>query len=408
MKLKQVMNATVIVAALGYFVDMYDLSLFGIVRISSLKALGYTDPKDLLRFGAMLYNYQMSGMIVGGIFWGILGDKRGRLTVLFGSILLYSLANIANAFVTNIETYAALRFIAGVGLAGELGAAITLVAESLPKDIRGYGTTIVATLGLCGSAAAALVGDFFPWQTAYIIGGVMGLLLLAARFKMSESGMFSSHNNASNHHKGDVRLLLQPSRLKKYLCCILIGVPIWFITGVLVTFSPEFSRALNVQGGEISVGHAVLAVSIGLALGDLASGILSQLLESRKKALMIFILFTMVLAMIYLGIPGLSSNIFYALCFLMGIGAGYWAVFVTVASEQFGTNLRSTVTTTVPNFVRGFLVLINISFSYLHISLGWEVVKSASLIGAVLFALALVSLFFLEETFGKNLDYLEQ
>ncbi|MFL5813074.1 MAG: MFS transporter [Bdellovibrionia bacterium] len=399
-----IFNTTVWVAALGYFVDMYDLSLFGIVRMPSLKAIGVTDPAQLLIQGAYLANWQMTGMMVGGVLWGILGDRRGRLSVLFGSILLYSLANIANAFVGDLTSYAALRFLAGLGLAGELGAAITLVAEVMPKEVRGYGTTIVATLGLCGSAAAGIVGDTFQWQTAYIVGGVMGLFLLVTRFKIFESGMFEKMHHAGIR-KGDVMMLFSKERFPRYLSCILIGVPIYFVTGVLISYSPEFAKAIGVTQ-PVTVARAVLFVAIGLALGDLASGLFSQYLKSRKKAVGVFLLGAFAFVCAYLTIPGMSVSVFYGLCLAMGICAGYWAVLVTIASEQFGTNLRATVTTTVPNFVRGSLVLGNLSFTAL-MARKLPIVECAMIVGGVAFCFAFIALWKLQETYGKELNYTE-
>jgi MFS family permease len=400
-----ILNTTVWVAALGYFVDMYDLSLFGIVRMPSLKALGVTDPAQLLIQGAYLANWQMVGMMVGGVLWGILGDRRGRLSVLFGSILLYSLANIANAFVGDLTSYAALRFLAGLGLAGELGAAITLVAEVMPKEVRGYGTTIVATLGLCGSAAAGLVGDSFQWQTAYIVGGVMGLLLLVTRFKIFESGMFEKMHHAGIR-KGDIRMLFSKERFPRYISCILIGVPIYFVTGILISYSPEFAKAIGITQ-PITVARATMSVAAGLALGDLASGLLSQYLKSRKKAVGAFLLGAFAFVSAYLLIPGLSVSAFYGLCFAMGVCAGYWAVLVTIASEQFGTNLRATVTTTVPNFVRGSLVLGNLIFTSL-LARHLPTTQCAMIVGGMFFLFAFGALWRLQETYGKDLNYTER
>lgn len=398
------LNTTVWVAALGYFVDMYDLSLFGIVRMPSLKAVGVTDPSQLLIQGAFLANWQMIGMMIGGVLWGVLGDRRGRLSVLFGSILLYSIANIANAFVHDLNTYAALRFLAGLGLAGELGAAITLVAEVMPKEVRGYGTTIVATLGICGSAAAGIVGDYFQWQTAYIVGGLMGICLLVTRFKIIESGMFEKLHT-SNIRKGDIRMLFSKERFGRYINCILIGVPIYFVTGILISYSPEFAKALGVTG-TVTVGRAVLFVAIGLACGDLASGLLSQYLKSRKKAVGVFLLGALAFVCAYLMVPGMNLETFYGLCFAMGLFAGYWAVLVTIASEQFGTNLRATVATTVPNFVRGSLVIGNLFFTTL-LARKLPSLQCAMIVGAICFFFAFVALWNLQETYGKDLNYTE-
>ena len=278
----QAINLTVIVAGLGYFVDMFDITLLGVIRVASLKDLGITDPKALLDAGVLLYNMQAIGMLIGGILWGILADKKGRLSVLFGSILLYSLGNIANAFAWDVNSYAFFRFITGVGLAGELGAAITIVAESLPTPLRGIGTTIVATLGLTGSMAAAFFGQKLHWQMAFLVGGIMGVALLITRLKMKESFMFH-RLEGSNISRGNLLMLLSPHRLKKFMFCIFVGSPIYFITGILMTFSPEITKALGVEG-EVTAGNALLWGSVGLAIGDLASGLLSQFLKSRKKA----------------------------------------------------------------------------------------------------------------------------
>lgn len=398
---KSVLNLTVIIAGLGYFVDLYDITLFGVVRMASLKDIGITDPAQILEHGLTIYNWQMGGMMLGGLLWGILADKRGRLSVMFASILLYSLANIANAFVTDPTSYAVCRFLGGLGLAGELGAAVTLVAESLPKDKRGLGTTIVATLGMLGILAAALVGKYLHWQYAYISGGVMGLLLLFARFKIAESHMVK---NVAKAARGKVSLLLEPTRLKKYLACIAIGVPIYFTTGILFTFAPELTAGMGLPQ-PVSAADAILYGSIGLTLGDLLSGILSQQMRSRRGAVGFCLVLGFVLMLVY-GFGGAKTReSIYLLSFLIGLTIGYWAVLVTMAAEQFGTNIRATVATSVPNFVRGSAVLAVTGFKFLKDHM--TVPSAAMLVGVVCFGLALVALFSVEETFGKDLDFEE-
>jgi MFS family permease len=400
---KQLFTTTVVVSALGYFVDIYDLILFGIVRIPSLTDLGVTG-NDLIKTGVYLLNMQMAGMLTGGIIWGVWGDKKGRLSVLFGSIFLYSAANFANAFVTSTDMYALLRFFAGVGLAGELGAAVTLVSETLPAELRGYGTAIVATVGVTGAIAAAIVGDLFSWKAAYIIGGVLGVILLIMRIKMFESGMYKAIENSGVSRGNFLKLFTSRERFFKYINCILIGLPIWFVVGVLITFSPEFGRVLQVKG-TISAGNSIMFTYIGLIFGDFASGFLSQVIHSRKKVVYIFVGLTGISILIYLFTTGLSVSMFYFVCVILGISIGYWAVFVTSASEQFGTNLRSTVTTTVPNFIRGSVVPLTLAFEYMRSSIG--MIYSALIVGIISIFIALVSLYFLEETFHKKLDYLE-
>ncbi len=397
-------NLTVLVAGLGYFVDMFDITLFGVVRVLSLKDLGITDSQELLKAGVQLYNSQMIGMMVGGLVWGVWADKRGRLSVMFGSIILYSLGNIANAYVWDVNSYTICRFITGVGLAGELGAAITLVAESLPKETRGYGTTIVATLGLLGSVTAAFVGQHISWHGAYILGGVMGLLLLVTRFKVFESGMFEK-SQSKTVERGNLMMLLKKGRFLKYIKCILIGIPIYFITGVLFTFAPELTQSLEVHG-TVSAGNTLLYGSIGLACGDFISGLLSQFLKSRNKAIIFCLFSAFVLILVYLNARGLTPEGIYLICFLLGSLAGYWAVLVTVAAEQFGTNIRGTVATTVPNFVRGSAAAVVSLFAYLktdYVSAD----RAALIVGIVFFVLALASVWTLNETYGKDLDYIE-
>lgn len=394
---------TVLVAALGYFVDIYDLLLFGIVRVPSLKALGI--PEDqMLSVGVSLLNHQMAGMLVGGIVWGVIGDLRGRKSVLFGSILLYSLANIANAFVPNAEVYAYLRFFAGVGLAGELGAAITLVSEVMHKETRGIGTTIVASVGILGAVVASLIGDFFSWQVAYLVGGGMGLALLMLRAGLLESGMFKSMEGQELSRGHFHQLFLSRERFGRYVCCILIGVPIWFVIGILITFAPELSKELSVDG-IITGSKSIMWSYVGLSLGDLSAGLLSQKLKSRKKAVLLFLLATLILVFVYVMQKSPSVLSFYSICWCLGFAAGYWAVFVTIGAEQFGTNIRATVATTVPNFVRGSVVPVTLSFQALREPLG--ALNAVVVVGTTVIAVALIALYFLKETYGKDLDYFE-
>ena len=401
---RDVLNLTVIISALGYFVDIYDLVLFSIVRMSSLRDLGVPEAQ-LLDVGVRLLNMQMTGMLIGGIIWGVLGDKLGRVSVLFGSILMYSLANIANGMVTNVDAYAWLRLIAGIGLAGELGAAITLVSESLPKESRGIGTSVVAAVGVSGALLAATVGKYFSWRVAYIVGGGLGLTLLLLRIQMLESGMFHKVKSEENVRRGDVRMLVTNlERFGRYVDCILIGIPLWFVIGILVTFSPEICKELGATG-PVSAGDGIFWAYSGLVVGDILSGIVSQWLKSRKTTLWVFQLTSAVIVGIFLFSREMSPSYYYALCFLMGISVGYWAIFVTVAAEQFGTNLRATVATTVPNFVRGSVVLVTTAFTYLKIHVG--TVQSALTVGMVCYLVGLMAIRRIQESFGRDLNYLE-
>ena len=399
----QALNLTVLVAGLGYFVDMFDITIFGVVRVASLKALGLSSPQELLDAGIYIYNVGIYGLMLGGIIWGITGDKKGRLSVLFGSILLYSLGNIFNAFVKDIHGYALCRFISGIGLAGELGAAITLVSESLPKNLRGVGTTIVATLGLTGSVVASYVGQILDWKTSYLLGGGMGLALLATRFHMRESTLFM--HSSTHHSKSSLFLLFKPKRFYKYFLCICLGVPIYFITGILFTFSPEITAAIGIDG-QVTAGNALLFGTIGLTIGDLLSGLVSQILTSRKLAVACSLALATLCGSIYLLGHGLQPSAIYALCFLLGIAAGYWAVLVTIAAEQFGTNMRATVATTVPNFVRGSAALSMQGF--LFFKSHFNVAHAALLVGMCCLTIAIAALVQLKETFGISLDFYEE
>ena len=400
-------SAIVVVAALGYFVDIYDLVLFSIIRVDSLKGIGITDPAAITAQGLHLLSMQMWGMLLGGILWGVLGDKKGRLSVLFGSILLYSLANIANGFVQNVDQYAWLRLIAGVGLAGELGAGITLVSESLPKEKRGYGTMIVASVGVSGAMVAYLVGQEFGWRNAYFIGGALGLGLLALRAGVFESGMFENTRSTDVARGNFLSLFSNGARFYKYLRCLLVGVPFWFLVGILITLAPEFGKYFGLQG-PVTGGLSIFWCYFGLTLGDFTSGGLSQLFKSRNRTLQIFIAATAVMVGVYLfGLHGASTTAFYTVCFFVGYAGGFWALFVTVAAEQFGTNLRSTVATTAPNFARGATVLIVPLFQYLKAMPALGMVGAAGTIGAVLLTLAFFSASTLPETYAKDLDYVE-
>lgn len=401
--LKQLLQVPVIVAALGYLVDMYDLFLFSVVRVPSLKALN-VPTENLLTEGIRLLNYQMAGMLIGGVLWGVIADKKGRLSVLFGSIIMYSLANIGNGFVTSVDQYAILRFIAGVGLAGELGAGITLVTEVLPKEIRGYGTTLVATLGVLGAILAYFVADLFAWRISYFVGGGMGLLLLVLRFNVFESGMFKQIKDNSIEKGNIMMILTNGKRFTKYMMAILVGLPIWFVVGILITFSPEFGSAKGVEG--INAGKAVMLAFSGQVFGDIGSGLLSQYLKSRKKVIGLFILLSLAMMIGYLLIPMQDLFSFYLLCALLGFCNGYWTLFITIAAELFGTNLRATVATTVPNFVRG--ATIPLAALFVQFKPDFGVIQSGLFIGLGTSAVALIALYFLEETFTKDMNFVEK
>jgi putative MFS transporter len=404
-KTSKILSIPVLVAALGYFVDIYDLVLFSIVRKKSLIAI-HVPEIDMERVGLWLLNIQMIGMLVGGILWGMLGDKKGRLSVLFGSIIMYSIANILNAFIDNTTQYALLRFIAGVGLAGELGAGITLVSEILHKENRGWGTTIVATVGVSGALLAGIIGNNFHWTTSYLVGGCLGLILLIMRFGVFESGMYQTAKE-SEHALGSLRMLFgNKHRLFRYTKCILIGLPIWYCIGILITLSPELGKELGIQG-EITPAYSIMYCYAGVTLGDLLSGVISQLMQSRKKVLQYFVAATLLMVIAYFIMHNASAQSFYYLFIALGFAAGYWAVLITTASEQFGTNIRATVTTSVPNFIRASLVPISLVYALFQY-IGITKLHSALAVGILCCSIAFLAASLLEESYGKDLDYYEK
>lgn len=404
-------TAAVLLAALGYFVDIYDLVLFSVLRVSSLKSLG-VDEASLVPTGGLLLDLQLGGMILGGVAWGVLADKRGRLTVLFGSIVIYSLGNLANAFVDSVWAYGACRLVAGFGLAGELGAGITLVSELLPKERRGLGTTLVASIGLSGALAAGLIGDALVsrlplegWRYAYALGGGVGLLLLVLRLSVFESGLFERTKSAHVPH-GDVRQLLFPmERGLRFLRIITVGMPIWFVAGVLFVFSPEIGLALGLPQKPTG-GQTIFWAYTGVTIGDVLSGLLSHVLKNRKRVIAVFLSSVAVSVIALLTVGGRSMTTYYALMAVLGFTTGYWVLFVTTAAEQFGTNLRATVTTSAPNFVRGAAIPITAVWMALKPSLG--TIPATMTVGLVCIALGLLALWGMPESSTADLDFVER
>lgn len=407
-RMKHLFSLPVIIAALGYFVDIYDLLLFGIVRVPSLETLHL----DVDKVGTLIIDWQMSGLLVGGILWGVLGDKKGRLSVLFGSIVVYSIANILCGFLPQfpqeniIAIYAALRFIAGIGLAGELGAGITLVSESLPKDLRAIGTSIVAGFGLLGAVAAQLSVQFASdWTIAYFIGGAMGLALLILRISISESGIYKEIAHDTTVKKGNFLLFFtNKERFIKYIKCIFIGLPTWYCIGILAVMANQFAPAMGIE--KLEPGKAIMWAYIGISAGDFLSGFISHYFHSRKKAIFYMLVFTIIGVACLLGGLAKTEVGYYFFCVWLGLGTGYWAMFVTVGAEQFGTNIRSTAATTIPNMVRGLLPIMLLGFDALKTTNG--VLISALLIGIIVFSLAIYSTLTIPETHNIELNYNEE
>lgn len=401
----------VIVAALGYFVDIYDLLLFTIVREPSLKGLGIilTDKVAVLAASAKIINWQMVGLLVGGILWGVIGDKKGRLSVLFGSIAMYSVANFVTGYVETVDQYAWARFVAGIGLAGELGAGITLISELLPQKKRGVGTSLVAGIGLFGAVFAYFTfkatGD---WRLCYKIGGGLGVGLLLLRISVAESGMFQQTKQQDVQRGNFFMFFTKGTRFKKYILAILIGLPTWYVIGILVNYSNRFAKEFY-GDNHIESGRAIMFAYVGIAFGDILIGLLSQYLQSRKKALFSFYGLTIASLILFFSPFIQNDDKMYLVCGLLGFSTGFWAIFVTMGAEQFGTNLRATAATTIPNMVRGALPVINLLFlDVFQKSWGYSLTKSGIITGCFVMSIALLSAFFSEETFHKDLNYVEE
>lgn len=402
---QQKIGMTILVGALGYFVDIFDIQLFSIVRVGSLKSLGLS-PDAITSSGIMLLNWQMVGMLLGGILWGMLGDKKGRVYVLFGTILLYSLGNIANAFVTTIPAYAAARFFSGLGLAGEIGTSITLVSELLPKSTRSYGASIVAGCGVMGPIAAGYVADALDWRTAYIVGGILGFLLLFLRIFVVESHMFNTLEQEMRIARGRFRMLLNNrKRFIRYALCIISATPVYFVFGILTIFAPELGTALGADV-PLKASTAVISYFVGATLGNFLTGLLSQIFRSRKKVMGVFILGAAAASVWILFVPGLSAAGFYGLVGLGGFFTGYWTLFLTTTAEQFGTNLRATATSSAANFVRASVIIDTFLITILKPSFGY--LGGVQIVMALCFAVGLLALWKLPETFGRDLDFVER
>ena len=407
-----IISLPVIVAALGYFVDIYDLLLFTIVREPSLLGLGVvlTDKAQVLAASTQIINWQMVGLLIGGILWGTIGDKKGRLSVLFGSIALYSIANFVTGYVQTVDQYAWARFVAGVGLAGELGAGITLVSELLPKNKRWVGTSLVAGIGLFGAVFAYFVYKATDdWRLCYKIGGGLGLFLLVLRISVAESGMYQTAKEHKHIQKGNFFMFFNNGkRFKKYILAILIGLPTWYVIGILVNLSNRFAGEIY-GANAIESGRAIMYAYTGIAFGDILIGLVSQYFKSRKKALLIFYSLTVIGLLLFFSSVNANDTTMYWICGMLGFSTGFWAIFVTMGAEQFGTNLRATAATTVPNMVRGALPLINLMFLNLfQKNWGWSLYQSGVVTGIVVISITLVAFYFTEETFQKDLNYLEE
>lgn len=397
----RVLNATVIVTALGYFIDLFDYYVFLVTRQKVLTDFGFSG-SQLMETGLYMVNLQFAGLLVGGVIFGVLGDKIGRKQSLLGSILLYSIATLASGMTHNIDVFAALRFIAGIGIAGEVGVGVTMVSETMDKNRRGLGVTAFIGVGLLGVVAAALMSELLHWRTCYIIGGLAGLLLLVTRIWVMEPQMFTDLNKSVK--RGSFRVLFaSPDGVRRYVLCILLAVPVFFGVSIIATLSPELSIALGASP-PASVSTTMIIAYTMMVIGEIVIGLLSQRLKSRKKVIALFL----VLMAITLGVGfhngALDATGYYILAGVVGFFMGYWVNFIALSAEQFGTNVRSLAANTIPNFTRGTTIAINMAFLALKDD---GVVYAASIVGFTVIVIALLALWKLPETFGKDLDYTE-
>lgn len=404
-----IFSLPVIVGALGFFVDIYDLQVFAITRIASLKELGVAD--DAAKsVGESIIGWQMIGLVIGGILWGILGDKKGRTSVLFGSIFLYSVATIANGFVQDITTYTILRFVAGLGLAGELGASITLTSEMLPKQKRGLAAALIATSGVMGTIVAYFVqklsgGD---WRLCYFIGGGMGLALLFLRMKVFDSGLYNMAKTEGVKMGRLSMIFTNKERFVRFSRAILIGLPVWYVIGILITFSNEFAKEFKIEG--FDQPKSLMLQYVALAFGDMSAGFLANYLKSRKKTLYIYYtILTIVIAAFFISEGGGSATNMYLFCMALGFGAGISVLYITMSAEQFGTNLRATAAISIPNLVRGFLPVMLILFQLLRSkSVFNDYITGAWVVGIIVLVCSWLAVYYTKETFGKEMDFVER
>lgn len=403
-----IFSLPVIVGALGFFVDIYDLLLFNIVRIQSFTELGVATDQ-MKNKGETVIIWQMLGLVIGGLIWGVLGDKKGRKSVLFGSILLYSLATIANGFVTDIDQYTWLRFIAGLGLAGELGASITLTSEILPKEKRGIAATIIACSGVMGTITAYIIYSLSgkDWRLCYFIGGGMGIALLFLRVSVLESGMYDAVKQSKEKMGSLLMLFNNGDRFLRYLRSILIGLPVWYIIGVIISFSDEFARQFGIEG--FDQPKALMLQYAALGFGDLSAGLLSNYFKSRKKTLLIFYGIAALFILLFFATRGGgNATNMYIICMGLGFGSGISVQYITMSAEQFGTNLRATAAISIPNMVRGFLPLILLLFQLLRgENFIGDYVTAAWVTGAIIMCIGFIAAIYTKETFGKDLRFVE-
>lgn len=393
---------TVLVVALGYYVDAYDLLVMSAVRKPSLLSLGVPE-SETLNIGLSLLNYQLVGLMIGGVMWGVIADKYGRKKALFGSILIYSFANIANGYINSVNMYYWLRIIAGFGLAGELGVGISLITENVAKERRTISTAIVSFFGMLGASTGGWFGSIFEWQNCFLIGGFAGLLLLLLRLKVEESVMFNEIKD-KNVSKGNIWMIIKnPKTLLTYFFCTLAGAASILFIGVFIQSTPELGKLFNLN---ITAGIALIWYYLGASVSEIIAGLLSKLLKERKAPIYIFYAISLLaITNFCVNVPN-SPYFFYLNCLFLGFGLGWWSQLITLSAELFGINVRATAATSIPTFARAWNIPFSNIFKQNIPNLG--IVNSAFGIGVIVVSLAIISITMVKETFENDANFIER
>lgn len=403
----------ILVASLGYFVDAYDLIIASVVRSSAIVELGLAQvgTPEHTKYAQLFEYVQSAGILLGGIIFGVYSDKKGRKKALYYSIAIYSIANILNgllsASVPFVGTvYCILRFICGFALAAELSIGIVMISETMKAKHRGYGTMIVVSFGILGAVLAAVLFEFIGihWQTLYLIGGIAGVLLLIFRFSVKETNPFLDLENQESERGSWVMIFKNRRLLKILFNAILLGFPIYFFISIPIKFATDYGKELGLT---IKGTIPIIVFYIAMSVSDIIANYLCQLFENRKKVLYFYLgLCTISVFLLHFYPPTTPEQYFYLFSPLMGFASGYWALLITFTNEQIGTNIRSTYTTAVPNVVRSLFIPIQLLLTVLQPTFGTS--TSVFYIGVLAVILALLGLYSLKETWGKNLKFIDE
>jgi MFS transporter, putative metabolite:H+ symporter len=381
----------------GYFIDIFDLVLFSTLRISSFEELKITDPTY---WTVVFFNLQMTGILVGGIFWGKMADIKGRSWSFMGTILVFSIANIINGLTSSLTVYGICRFIAGFGLAGEMGSGIALICEKVPDEKRSLYLGFVSSLGCIGAVLSGWLGDIVYWRYLFIGSGFAGILLTLLRKNLLEPDLFRK-TATLNIPRGQWKTLFQsPPDLIRFILLIFLGIPMWYIIGILWSFSTEMTSTIGLN--IFTSGQAILWGYVGVWMGDMLMPFVSQFLKSRIFTIQICLIM-MLLGVIYLFQFQPHSLLSFQLTHIfLGFTIGYWAVYATLCGESFGTNIRALTSTSLPSLIRFSSIPMMIIYQYgrdeneLNIALG---------MGLTVLCISMITTYFIKDTFQKDIDF---